>query len=465
MTTTLYDRLANDPRIVEAKRLILETLGEYQQTMVGVRPPRPELKQPYEQAIEEFGQLRGAPLFYPYMGSGLGRGALVELADGSIKYDFISGIGVHHFGHSHPAVVECQLEAALRDTVMQGNLQQNPESMVLARTLVSAASRYGACLTHCFFSTSGAMANENALKMIFQKKSGADRILAFEGCFAGRSLVLCNITDKAAYREGMPSLLHVDYVPFFDAANAAQSTRWALERLHEHLKRYPGRHAAMCMELVLGEGGFYAGSRDFFLALLEVLKQHQVAVFVDEIQTFSRTCELFAFQHFGLDEYVDIVTLGKSSQVCATLFRDEYNPKTGLLSQTFTGATSALLASQTIVQELLAGGFFGPEGRIARLHERCLKHLQDIQGRHPGLLAGPFGIGAMIAFTPLDGSEERVKQFIHALFDAGVISFYAGSDPARVRFLLPVGAVTLEDIDRVAEIVEHTLLDVAAKAR
>ena len=64
----------------------------------------------------------------------------------------------------------------------------------------------------------------------------------------------------------------------------------------------------------------------------------------------------------------------------------------------------------------------------------------------------------MIAFTPLDGSPKRVKEFIQALFQAGVMSFYGGADLTRVRFLIPVGSLTFEDIDRVANIVEQTLM-------
>ena len=67
-------------------------------------------------------------MYYPYLGSGIGRGALVELADGSVKYDFITGIGVHYMGHNHPALLEAGVDAALTNTVMQGNLQQNVES-------------------------------------------------------------------------------------------------------------------------------------------------------------------------------------------------------------------------------------------------------------------------------------------------------------------------------------------------
>jgi len=177
---------------------MLEALADHQERITGVKPPDPALRTPYEQVLREFGRIRAGNLFYPYIGSGIGRGPLVELADGSVKYDFISGIGVHHWGHSHPVLVEAALDAALRDTVMQGNLQQNMESVELARTLLDAATASGAGLKHCFFSTSGAMANENALKIIFNKRAPADRLLALDGCFAGRTLGLSQVTDRPA---------------------------------------------------------------------------------------------------------------------------------------------------------------------------------------------------------------------------------------------------------------------------
>ena len=63
---------------------------------------------------------------------------------------------------------------------------------------------------------------------------------------------------------------------------------------------------------------------------MRILKDNQIAVFIDEIQTFGRTSELFAYQHFGLEEYVDIVSLGKLAQVCATLFTREFGSRAGL---------------------------------------------------------------------------------------------------------------------------------------
>jgi len=456
--STLADSLASDPRITESVNRLLQVLAEYQERIQGVSPPNPELQVTYEQMLEKFGVIRGAPLFFRYLGSGIGNGPLVELADGSVKYDFISGIGVHHWGHGHQAIVRALLEAALRDTVMQGNLQQNVETVTVARLLLEGANRYGANMKHCFISSSGAMANENALKALFQKMSPANRLLAFDGCFAGRTLALSQVTDKPSFRDGLPSFLSVDYVPFFDPADPEGSTETSAAHLRQYLDRYPGSHAGMVFELVLGEGGYFPGAPGFFAELMEILRQHGVPIMVDEIQTFARTTELFAFQYYGLDRFVDVVTVGKSLQICATMFRDEFNPRPGLLSQTFTASTSSIFAAQVVLHGLVKGGYLGPTGRIAQLHDYFVKHLEAIQNRHPELISGPFGIGAMIAFTPFHGEPHRVKEFVHALFDNGVISFYAGKDPLRVRFLMPVASVTFRDIDNVAAIIEDTLV-------
>src|SRR6185295_15939981 len=107
---------------------MMQALAEHQKALTAVRPPNPERQVTYDACLKQFGEHRAGALFYPYLGSGIGNGPFVELADGSVKFDMISGIGVHHFGHSNPALVNAASDAALRDTVMQGNLQQNAES-------------------------------------------------------------------------------------------------------------------------------------------------------------------------------------------------------------------------------------------------------------------------------------------------------------------------------------------------
>jgi acetylornithine/N-succinyldiaminopimelate aminotransferase len=442
----------NDPRVRQAKNLLMEAIQDHQTAIKGIRPAQVDLIQSYEELIAEFSSMRGGKLYYPYIGSGFGKGPLVELLDGSVKYDMISGIGVHYWGHSHPQILNESFDAILNDTVMQGHLQQNLEAVTFSKLIIDASG-----LDHCFLTTSGAMANENALKIIFQKKFPAHRILAFEKCFMGRSLTLSQITDKPAYREGIPLNTFVDYVPFYDATRPEESTQEAVIALKNHIKRYPKEHAAFCFELVQGEGGFHPGTTDFFKALMSVAKEHNIAIFIDEVQTFGRTTKLFAFQHFELETYAEVVTIGKLSQVCATLFKEEFKPKPGLLSQTFTGSTTALQVGHFIIRELIQGNYFGKDGKIASIHDRFEKHLTRLHHQYPEYIQGPYGIGAMIAFTLFNGDFKLVSQFVQDLFQAGVISFIAGNNPTRVRFLAPVGAMTVEAIDEVMKIVEMVL--------
>lgn len=450
----VVSQFRDDPRLQEAKQTILNTLKEYQQKITGIRPPQKDLIQDYETLLNTFMEYRGGKLYFPYIGSGMGNGSLVELMDGSIKYDMISGIGPHYWGHHHHDIVSASFDAMLSDTIMQGHLQQNIDSIELSELLIRSSG-----LDHCFLSSVGAMANENALKIAFQNKAPAYRVLAFEKCFTGRTLAMSQITDKPAFREGLPHTLTVDYIPFYQPDHPEESTQQAINTLKKYLARYPKQYAAMFFELVQGEGGFHSGTKAFFTSLAKILKEHNVAIIIDEIQTFGRTSHLFAFQYFELQDYVDIVTIGKLSQVCATLFRKELKPRPGLLSQTFTASTAAITAGKVIINSLINDGYLGPEGKIVHIHKRFLKHFQQIEKKYPHLIQGPYGIGAMIAFTPLNGEFESVTQFIHRLFHAGVIAFIAGHHPTRVRFLVPLGAITDHDIDNVAKIVEEVLHD------
>jgi acetylornithine/N-succinyldiaminopimelate aminotransferase len=447
------DRLRNDPRLEQAKKMILEAVADHQQTLTSVRAADPDLTDQYQQLLDHFGKLRGGNLYFPYLGSGIGNGPYVELADGSVKLDMITGIGVHGFGHSHPLLIEAGLNAAVSDTLMQGNLQQNTNSCELVKLLVDQARQSGSQIKHCFLSTSGAMANENALKMAFQKNHPANRVVAFSDCFAGRTLALAQITDKAKYRDGLPDTINVDYLPFFKHQDPEKSIESATKHFKNYIHRRPGKHAVLWMELVQGEGGYYPGHPDFFKSLIEVAKNNKIAVIADEVQSFCRTTRPFAFQHFGLDELVDIVTIGKISQVCATLFTDQYNPRPGLISQTFTGSTWAILASQAIIQGLVDQGNFGPTGRNVKLHEHFSNGLKSIGERIPGSVNGPHGIGGMVAFTPFDGSANASKRFVDSMYHAGLMSFMAGGDPSRVRFLMPLGCVEPCHIDEALGII------------
>src|SRR5690554_1605060 len=458
MSKTVAQAFFTDPRLEEAKRLIKEALKEHKSHITGVKPPVSGLTDHYDNLLKKVAEYRGGALFYNYLGSGIGNGPLVELADGSVKYDFITGIGVHYMGHSHEGVIDATLDGALSNTVMNGHLQQNDNTAELLELISKAATKNGANVKNVFLSTSGAMANDNAFKIIFQKRSPASRFFAFERCFSGRTLGMAWVTDKAAYRAGLPKTLDVDYIPFYDENDHQGSIDRAVKVMKNQLKRFPGQYAGFIMELIQGENGSWVGNTEYFEALIAVCKENNISLLVDEVQTFARTTELFAFQHFKLDKYVDVVTVGKNSQVCATLYSDDHKPKPGLLSQTFTGSSSQIAASQFIISEIINGGYLGENGKIMKLHARFKSNLEAISKKMPKKLTGPYGLGAMVAMTVFGGDEAKTKDFTYKLFNNGVMSFQAGAAPtSRVRFLMPILAVEEHHIDEVCAIIEKTL--------
>ena len=461
MAKTVADGFFTDPRLEQAKKLIHEALNDHKAKITEVKPANPELKESYDSLLKKMAEYRGGALFYNYLGSGIGNGPLVELADGSVKYDFITGIGVHYMGHSHAGVIDAQLKGALSNTVMNGHLQQNTDSAALLELFSKEACKYGALVKNVFLTTSGAMANENAFKIIYQKRAGASRFFAFEKCFAGRTLGMAWVTDKAAYRAGLPKTIDVDYIPFYNADDHQGSIDKAVYAMKKMITRYPGQYAGFIMELIQGENGSWVGNTEYFEALIKVCKENNISVMIDEVQTFARTTELFAFQYFKLDKHVDVVSVGKNSQVCATLFADDHKPKPGLLSQTFTGSSAQISAAHFVISSIVNGGFLGENGKIQKLHKRFKENLEKISKKHPTLLTGPYGVGAMVAMTTYGGDEPKTKNFTIKLFENGVLSFMASGHPtARVRFLMPVMATEEKHIDDVCAIIEKTLLEI-----
>jgi 4-aminobutyrate aminotransferase-like enzyme len=406
----------------------------------------------YARLVEEVGLLRGRPLQLPAVTSGLGSGARVTLADGRSILDFVSGIGVLGFGHADPDLLATAVVAAASDTVFQGHLAPGPEYVRLSRALLRLA---GPRLAHVWLSVSGAMANENALKMVFQKRHPADRILVFERGFAGRTLATAELTDKPEFRDGLPLRGFALHVPFFDPRDP-RSTGRSVEVLEAHLRRHPGRVAAMLFELVQGEGGIYTAPREFFAPLMERCRAEGISVWVDEVQTFGRTGELFAFQTLGLGEYVDVVTVGKLAQGSAVLFAKDHAPRPGLVAGTFAGATVGMAVGARILEKLEEEGWLGRSGRIAALGARVAQRLDALAARLPRAVGPRSGIGAMHAFQPFDGSPRAADLVVRHAFEEGLLLHGAGARPSRIRLLLPVNT-TDEELDAGITILEKAL--------
>jgi len=449
---------------------IVAALKRHQATITGVRAADEGRTQPLETAVERLATVRGRAGFYPYVGSGFGRGGLVQLADGSVKWDMITGIGVHGFGHGDPDLVETALRASITDTVMQGNLMCNEEAIAFAETLLDAA-RPGTQLAHCYTSTSGALANENGLKICMQHRCGAPRVLAFDHNFMGRTIVTSQIGDIPGGRQGVPMNTLVDYLPFYEQQDPEGSLQRTMDLLNRYLWRYPDQHSCIVIEPVQGEGGFVAAEAAWIRTVAERCREAGIPVWFDEVQSFGRTERMFRFQALGLEDLADMVTVGKMSQVCATLYTAELNPKPGLLSATFLGGTVSLAVGRRIIQRLLEGDAYGDDGRHAQLHAAFRDAAEGIIARRPQdfpavetdcpspahslPLVG--GAGGMMRMTPYGGRLDAIKPLLHRLYAIGVVAFYCGHGPFHLRFLPPVGAMQPSDITEVMGLLEQAM--------
>lgn len=480
-STTIGAQLAASPAVDAAIEQIVREVRAHSAKLTEVRPPQAALKESYDQHMKRAADVRGRALLYPYIGSGVGNGALVELLDGSVKWDLICGIGVHFFGHSDPDLIRAGLRGAMSDTLQHGNLQTNIEPIEFAESLLKLAARKSR-LKFCYSSTSGAMANENALKVCYQKHAPASRVIAFKDCFMGRSVTMSQIGDAAANRVGIPLSTLVDYMPFYDDAAARRmsagdvsgQTRFidmAVGQLRQYVERYPKQHACFIFELVQGEGGFNTAPREFFLELFKVCREGKIAIWDDEIQTFGRTTEMFAYEALDLGDWVDVFCVGKMTQVCATLFTEEYNPGPGLLSGTFTSSTPAFTMGTHVLRRLAdpAAGFYGRSGLFARHHAAFEKGIRDIAARHPEWfptgrdyadIVG--GSGGMMKFTPFAGKKDAITKLCKHLFDAGVIAFYCGHGPYHIRMLPPLAVLNESEWPRIMKCIEQGLSSCAA---
>ena len=421
-----------------------------------IKSPNPKLADSFKKKLDLTGALRGRPLYHNYIGTGAGRGPYVELEDGSVKLDLINGIGIHIMGHSNPRVMKASVRGALADIVMQGNLQPNNEYTKLSQRLVQIAGRKSK-IKHAWFATCGTMANESALKIARQKNTPAKMIFAMKNAFAGRSTMMAELTDNVAYKQGLPDYNEVLRIPNHDKKDP-QSTEKALRAMKEYYAKHEKDVSVFCFEPMLGEGGFQPVPREFYIPMLDFCKQNKIAIWADEVQTFARTGEFFAFETMDLGDYVDIVTIAKTVQLGATLYTEEYNPKPGLIAGTFSGSGSSMSAGLEIL-DILEEGYLGPNGRILAIHKKFIDGLNHLNKTTcENLLQDAGGMGLMIAFTPFDGKKEQVELFIKKLFKNGIIAFSCGKDPVRIRFLVPAIIENI-DIDLALKIIEKTVLE------
>ncbi len=457
MTPTLGQQLRNSKEINSQLDNLVEQVLAVSSKISGVRPADPGHEPQSSDDVKAIGGLRGRPLFYNYVGSGAGRGPYVELEDGSVKLDLINGIGIHLFGHAHPRVIRATLKGATFDILQQGNLQPNVEYRQFSEKLASLVRR-NSRLQYVWLATCGTIANENALKISRQKKRGARMIVTFKNAFAGRSTMMAEITDNPTFKVGMPDYNEVLRLPFYSSQVPMDKT---LAVFKEHVEKYQDKICCFVFEPMLGEGGYRAAPREFFVPLLEFCKEQAIPVWADEIQTFTRTGNFFAYETLGIGQYIDVCTIAKTAQVGATFYTEDFKPDAGLLGGTFSGSTPALCAGHEILTMMDEDGYLGPHGKVMQIHHGFVKMLNQLnETTCKDQLVEAGGLGLMVAVTPLDGSKEKQLALLKTLFKNGLICFGCGSEPYRIRFLLPA-VLTTADIDVAKDIIEKSIRELS----
>lgn len=231
--------------------------------------------------------------------------------EGKRYIDLASGIAVTNTGHNHPkvlAAVKAQLERFSHTC-----FQVTPYDVYveLAERLNEAAP--GTTPKQTIFLTTGVEAVENAVK-IARRHTGRSGVIAFSGAFHGRTMMGMALTGKVVpYKAGFgPFPAEVFHIPFpiNYHGTSMQDSLAALDKLFKSDVE-PSRVAAMVIEPVQGEGGFYPVPPGFLETLREICDRHGIVMVVDEIQTgFGRTGKLFAVEHAGIEP--DLLTVAKS---------------------------------------------------------------------------------------------------------------------------------------------------------
>jgi 4-aminobutyrate aminotransferase/(S)-3-amino-2-methylpropionate transaminase len=420
-------------------------------------------------ARREAAVARGVSLAHPVFVE-RAENALLWDADGRRYVDFAGGIAVLNTGHRHPKVLEAvrrQLEKVTHTCFQVTGYEPYVE---LCERLNRLAPGPGPKKT--LLMTTGAEAVENAVKIAraFTRRSG---VIAFSGGFHGRTLMALALTGKVApYKAGFgPMPGEVYHAPFPNALHGV-TVDDAFDALGQLFKCdiEPERVAAIIVEPVQGEGGFYVAPREFMQRLRALCDQHGIVFIADEIQSGAgRTGRMFAMEHYGVAG--DLVTVAKSIAggfpVSAVVGRAEIMDACGPggLGGTYAGNPVACAAACAVLDVFEQEKILD---RATELGERMTARLRALAGRHREI-AEVRALGAMIAFELCkDGDPHRPDADLTRALTArarelGLILLACGVYGNVIRILVPI---TAEDavVDEGLAIIERSLAELCGQA-
>eukprot|EP01061_Rhynchopus_euleeides_P035176 TRINITY_DN59258_c0_g1_i1.p1 TRINITY_DN59258_c0_g1~~TRINITY_DN59258_c0_g1_i1.p1 ORF type:complete len:530 (+),score=199.05 TRINITY_DN59258_c0_g1_i1:233-1591(+) len=333
------------------------------------------------------------------------QGMYVYDVDGNRYADLAAGIAVTNTGHCHPHVVRAVQEQAAKMLHCQINNYHNGPLYELTR-------RLGAVLpegvNHIYYDNTGTAGIEAAVKMVRQATQRPNIITLFGGMH-GRSAMCSAMTTNHSIRNPvyypLPSGVYCAPfpTPFRWGCTEEEATERALSGLHDVLRAQVRAEqvAAVIFEPILGEGGFYPVTREYYRAVRELCNEHGMLLIMDEVQAgYGRSGKMWGHQHFSEpDTHPDVIVASKGlasgmplSVVAATeKVMDTFTP--GTHGGTFNGNPVSLAAAIATLDVFENENLVQNSARQGAVMEYILrdsfgKHMPRAEIRGKGLMLG-----------------------------------------------------------------------------
>jgi 4-aminobutyrate aminotransferase len=366
--------------------------------------------------------------------------------EGNRYIDFASGIAVTNTDHRHPKVMAAVAAQCEKFAHVAFQVTGYENYVELAERLNTLAPIKDA---KSIFFTTGAEATENAVK-IARAHTGRLGVITFTGAFHGRTQLTMAMTGKAVpYRtRGTPPAIGVYHCPF-PIPHHGVTEEDALKALYHIFKAdiSPGEVAAIVIEPVQGEGGFYQTPVAFMQRLREICDEHGICLVADEVQTgFARTGKVFAIEHYGIEP--DLIPVAKalgggfpiSGVIGKADIMDAAEP--GGLGGTYGGNPISVAAALAVLDVIEGEKLCDRANHIGGIMVERLKAMRTMNSLRP--IGDIRGLGAMVAFElpqergthPPD--PDAIKPVISAALDAGLIRLSCGYSANTIRILAPL---------------------------
>lgn len=380
------------------------------------------------------------------------RGAIFTTADGKVFIDFSGGIGVLNAGHCPPSVSKAIADQSKKLMHTFFNLLTHEPYVLLAEKLIEILPH--GQQTKVMMVSSGAEAVENAIK-IARQATGRQGIVCYTGGFHGRTMMGMTLTSKVGYKLGCgpfaPEVYRIPFPDFYHNGRRGQSIDQFAEQEIANLTKYfssvvaPQNVAAIIIEPVQGEGGFYVTPKAYLQALRKICDQYGIMLILDEVQSgFGRTGKWAAYDHY--DVVPDISTWAKSMgsgiPIACVMGKASVMDLAiaGTIGGTYAGNPVACAGSLATIEYMQKIDINKKGERVGKIVHNFFKKLQ----KECSAIGDVRGLGAMVGIElvkhndPNQPDTELTKKLVAACMERGLFLISAGVYGNVIRVLCPL---------------------------